>query len=79
MCTKVDAIRIVVTQKSGMKSMLIDRIGRHYDSFVTLGLIAEFVPVPEALKQQGYKGNADWVATDLAKEKAKFYNLELGE
>lgn len=76
MCTRKEAIEIIVTAKRGNTNDLRKRIGRLYDSFVILGFITELLPVPkEVYRGRDKKNNLEWEATNLAMEKARFFRL----
>ncbi len=75
MCTRKQAIQIIVKEKSGNKKDLRKKIGTFYESFVTLGFITELLPVPKEFQKPLTIKNVDWEVTELAVKKAKFFRL----
>lgn len=73
MCTRRQAIAIVVREKQGTISAIKDQIGELYESFVILGFIREriFLSGPSS----DSSNLIEWEATDRAIKKHKFYNL----
>lgn len=75
MCTRRQAIQIVVEKNYGTIRDLKDRIGDFYDSFVMLGLISERLPSPSGESIRNGESIIEWEATELATEKARIFNL----
>ncbi len=79
MCTRKQAIQIIVTEKYGNTEKLREQIGAFYDSFVTLGFITELLPIPVEMRSSRTSEKVDWEVTDLAIKKARFFRLETAE
>lgn len=77
MCSRIEAIQVVITNVSGTKSELVDKITlRQYNDFIMAGLIREPVKVPRHTRRSSRLSILkEWVATPLAFERAKSLNL----
>lgn len=78
MCSRLEAIKIIVKETKGTKGHLIAKIGpRNYYSFVRVGYIAELKPLPGGLKEShaGSSSTTKWVVTESAIKQDKFYRL----
>ncbi len=75
MCTRRQAISLVVHHKCGTIREIQTLIGNFYDSFVTLGLISERLPSPSGTSTATGGRIIEWEATELATEKARIFNL----
>lgn len=75
MCTRRQAIQIVVEKNYGTVRDLKNLIGDFYDSFVMLGLISERLPSPSGVSRRKDEPIIEWEATELAAEKARIFNL----
>lgn len=74
MCTRRQAISIIVGQKHGTIAAIKRQIGdRLYDSFVILGFIEER-PVLNNVASESDE-LIEWEATRLATQKSEFYRL----
>ena len=78
MCTRIEAIQVVITNQYGRKKDLVDWISlRQYETFVLTGLIREPVRMPD--QQETSKSGVavkEWVATQFAFERAENLNLK---
>lgn len=77
MCSRIEAIQIVITNVSGTKHDLVRSISlRHYEEFISSGLIREPVKVPgHTAKSSRLSVLKEWVATPLAFERANSLNI----
>jgi len=76
MCTRKQALQIIVTEKCGNTEKLRRQIGAFYDSFVSLGFITELLPIPVEMRNSRISNEVDWEVTDLARKKARFFRLK---
>ncbi|MDE6007634.1 MAG: hypothetical protein K2G90_00310 [Muribaculaceae bacterium] len=73
MCTRIEAIQVVISNQYGRKSDLIDKISlSQYKIFVSTGLIRELVRMPHSSDV----GIREWVATPFAFERANTLNVK---
>lgn len=78
MCTRIEAIQVVITNQYGRKKDLVKWISlRQYETFVSAGLIREPVRMPgqHETSQSGVTVK-EWVATKFAFERAENLNLK---
>lgn len=73
MCTRRQAIAIIVKQKQGTIDAIKDQIGELYESFVILGFIRERIYLSKL--SSGSSDIVEWEATERAVKKHKFYSL----
>lgn len=80
MCTRIEAIQVVITNQYGRKKDLVNRISlRQYEAFVSTGLIREPVRLPGQDLESSVGGTIkEWVATKFAFERAATLNLKAG-
>lgn len=78
MCTRIEAIQVIITKQFGRKQDLINLISfRQYREFVASGLIREPMRMPARLKSlRKGRYTREWVATPLAFERAKMLNIK---
>lgn len=73
MCTRRQAIAIIVREKHGTISAIKEQIGELYESFVILGFIRERLFLSSLSSNSS--NWIEWEATDRALKKHQFYNL----
>ncbi len=73
MCTRKQAIALIVKGKQGTISAIKAQIGEFYESFVILGFIKERLSLNSL--SSSTPDSIEWEATNRAIEKNKFYNL----
>ena len=73
MCTRRQAIDIIMKEKRGTIVSIKRQIGDLYDSFVVLGFIKERLVLNDVAKGKGE--NVEWEVTPLASRKREFYRL----
>ncbi|MDE6792220.1 MAG: hypothetical protein K2J48_03965 [Muribaculaceae bacterium] len=78
MCTRIEAIQVVISNQYGRKSDLIDKISlSQYKIFVSTGLIRELVRMPHSSDvATSVMGIREWVATPFAFERANTLNVK---
>lgn len=78
MCTRIEAIQVVITNQYGRKQDLVNWISlRQYETFVSAGLIREPVRMPgQHVTSQSGVIVKEWVATRFAFERAENLNLK---
>lgn len=73
MCTRRQAIAIIVSEQQGTIRAIKDKIGDLYESFVILGFIRERIFLSNI--SSGSSDIVEWEATERAIKKHKFYSL----
>lgn len=73
MCTRRQAITIIVREKQGTISAIKDQIGELYESFVILGFIRERIFLSNLSSDSSEI--VEWEVTERAVKKHKFYSL----
>lgn len=73
MCTRKQAIKLVVTSKRGSIKTLRDSIGSFYDKFLMLGIIKEILPDPDNDSEK----SENWEATEVAIENATLFGIDI--
>ena len=73
MCTRRQAIAIIVKEQQGTISAIKDKIGDLYESFVILGFIRERIFLSNLSSCSS--DSVEWEVTERAKNKHKFYSL----
>ena len=73
MCTRRQAIDIIVKEKQGTIESIKSRIGDLYESFVTLGFISERLTMNAVSVADATLVECE--ATQLAERQSKFYSL----
>lgn len=76
MCTRIDAIRYVVTNKFGYKKELEAKIHGFYRSFLITGLIYEPAGAPSFDDSEDLGIAREWIATPEAYKRARRLNLK---
>lgn len=73
MCTRRQAIAIIVKEKRGTIDAIKDQIGELYESFVILGFIRERIFLSKLSSNTSEL--IEWEVTERAVKKHKFYSL----
>lgn len=73
MCTRRQAIAIIVREKQGTIKAIKDQIGELYESFVILGFIRERIFLSNLSSDTS--DLIEWEVTERAVKKHEFYNL----
>lgn len=73
MCTRRQAIAIIVSEQQGTIRAIKNKIGDLYESFVILGFIRERIFLSNI--SSGSSDIVEWEATERAIKKHKFYSL----